>query len=218
MNLGNSIGGITLMLLAIVWLAVFVPQWASRAQEPSTAALRSKQKSDRMNSGFSPTELQLLRLTRTRAQMGSVAISGAFVWIGLFFLTSGTPVGFILWPVALIVIVAGLLSAAAYRRLLVVAGNSGTRRQQQLSESSLTASPSLRATPLQRRSWAPNPLPQPLQERKVGEFVMRGSKVVPLVETSSSRTPKEAGEVEPAAIPETASIQIDEILRRRRAN
>lgn len=218
MNLGNSIGGITLMLLAVVWLAVFVPQWANRAQEPSKSESRISNRTQQTGAKFSPQELQLLRLTRTRAQMGSVGVSGAFVWIGLFFLVSGTPVGFVLWPVGLVVVMATLLSIAAHRRLLVFAGSSGSRRQERLSASSQATNVTLRATPLPRRGWEPNPMPKPLQERQVGELVMRGAKIVPLTEVSSSAETQGNQSTERVSGPETASIQIDEILRRRRAN
>lgn len=75
MNFGNSIGGITLMVLAVVWLAVFVPQWARRAQEPiSGHRSRSRKDAERAHANLSASELQMLRLTRTRQQLSLIHI------------------------------------------------------------------------------------------------------------------------------------------------
>lgn len=213
MNFGNSIGGLTLMLLAIVWLAVFVPQWARRAQEPRVS-LRERQRfvADRNTSALSSLELQMLRLSHTRSRMASVAVISVFLWIGVFFLTSGTVLGFLAWPIGAIVVVSALLSLAASRRLVVLAGDSRSTKVSRMAKSAKVAPVSLKAAPLARRAWIPNPMPEPIRERTTGEMVVRGAKVVPLVESST------AVESLPAASAEIQSAQIDEILRRRRAN
>lgn len=213
MNFGSSVGGLTLMLLSVVWLAIFVPQWARKAQEPSQPRRQRQNFSDnRSNSAQSALESQMLRLTHTRSRMAAVAVVTSFVWIGVFLLTSGTPLALLVWPIGVVVAGSAALSLAAGRRLMVLAGNSRSVRIDRLTTSSKAPAVNLSAQPLPRRGWTPSPIPDPIREHPAGEIVMRGAKVVPMVDVT---TPKAPVASEP---PEIRSAEIDEILRRRRAN
>lgn len=213
MNFVSSIGGISLMVLAVVWLAVFLPQWARQSEERGTGAVRkSNQLAQAATERLNPLEIQMLRLTHTRNRMGTLAATLGFAWVGVVFLTSGTFLAFLAWPIGLLAIGAAALALAASRRLTTLAvGNSG-RKAQRLGSMAHAPAINLKAEPLPQRSWQPTTIPQPIRQRPVGEVVVRGAKVVPLIDSVPER------KIETKTAPEIQSAQIDEILRRRRAN
>lgn len=217
MNLGNSIGGLSLMLLAVVWLAVFVPQWARRAEDHAdfeSSAARDREAS--LSRAVNPIDAQLIRLTHTRNRMGGLAVAGTFASMALVFFTSGTWLAALVWVAAVVTGLAGLLALAAARRITVLALQNNANRTVRLSNSSKLPPLSQRAAPLPRRDWQPSVMPQPIRQRPVGEVAVRGAKVVPIVDVTAR--PKAAPIAEPKVAREFDSAQIDEILRRRRAN
>ena len=217
MNLGSSLGGLSLMLLAILWLAVFVPQWAKKAQEdePTSRVLRADSRSS-TPAGLSPLELQMWRLRSTRKNMGLISLSTAFSAIVLGLLLGGTFLFFISWITAAVSLLSGLLALAANRRLVVLAVQNSSVMTQRMYQISKTPVFSAKTTPLPNRSWERPAIPKPINKKPVGEIVMRGAKIVPLVDPVPPPKPIAAQEPKPAS--EIDSGLIDEILRRRRAN
>lgn len=205
------------MLLAVLWLAVFVPQWAKRAEEGESRTRRDRTKSGQsVPSGLSPIELQMWKLRNTRKGMGLLALGSAFGAIVLGMLLNGTFLVFIAWVSTAISILSGMLSLAASRRLMVLAVRNSTAMTQRLSEIAKAPVFTAKATPLPKREWDRPAIPKPIRQQAVGEVVMRGAKVVPLVDPLA--VPKSTPIQESKSPAEIDSGLIDEILRRRRAN
>lgn len=217
MNLGSSLGGISLMLLAILWLAVFVPQWAKRAQEDESAPKRDRSKlGNSIPVGLSALEMQMWRLRSTRRGMGLLSLSAAFSAIVLGLLLGGTLLVFLAWITAAVSVLSGVLALAASRRLVVLAVQNSSVMTQRLSQISKAPVFSAKTTPLPRREWERPAIPKPITKQPVGELVMRGSKIVPIVDPVAPSQPAQAQDSKTSA--EIDSGLIDEILRRRRAN
>lgn len=211
MNLGNGLGGLVLMLLSVVWLAIFVPQWAKRSEEAENSASQRQSSLGQQlgQSTLSQSEIQLLRLTNTRNRMGALALVVAAVGALLAFLAAGTFLAGAGWTLVAVAFLSGGLSVAASRHRTKLVVQAKSDRDRQFSRAAQAQAVNLKAAPLPKRDWTPPGIPQPIRQTNIGQIVARGNQVVPIRVTS---TPVEK-------VPrEIAANEIDEILRRRRAN
>jgi hypothetical protein len=211
MNLGNSLGGLVLMLLSVVWLAIFVPQWAKSSEEADARGNKRHRETRAASSSsiLSASESQLLRLTYTRNRMGAVAAVSGIVGGSLALVSAGTFLAAVGWILVVVGILSGGLSIAASRHITTLALKSKYDRNGQLSRASQAPTVNLKTEPLTKRDWTPPAMPRSIQQVNVGQIVARGNKVVPIRDISApiKSAPKEI-----------APNEIDEILRRRRAN
>lgn len=196
MEFGN-IGGIALILAALVWLAVFVPSWARRSElrqiESRVAVKRNP-----------PT--QLMKLERTRNLFALVAV----------LLLAGTVAAAILGSTGLAVISA---IPAALATLVAIAAGKRLNRTLSLNYEARRSNRERLATELDRRGevvsgWTPNPLPKPLNAPKRGELVSNAEVIQLPTQQSTQQS------IEHSSEPQTQSLnsaEILEIMRRRRA-
>lgn len=196
--MGNSVGlgGVTLLVAAVVWLAIFVPGFSKRSEIRANSQLvRKDLRSHRKSQPQTPDD-QLRRLINTQRGfsvlfavflISSIAAAVAAVannlwWVGFSFLLT-------------FAFLTLLVSRAAGRRAEVIASDRHRSRQQARRQASKKAPSS------QSREWAPNPIPAPLNRVQVGEINDNFAEVVEI------RTEQNVW----------ASKDLDAILARRRA-
>jgi hypothetical protein len=196
--MGSSVGlgGITLVLAAVVWLLIFVPGYAKRSQLKETTNLVKKQhRAAQANLPLTPDE-RLTRLINTQrgfsvlfglmllAAIASAvaAISDGAWWFGFF-------------AAGLVGIVALFIQRAAGNQAAALAA--GRHRSKQAVRDSAKQTI---ARP-ESRDWTPNRIPAPLQQPQQGELAM------PLAEVIDIKVPKN----------KLTGSEIDAILARRRA-
>jgi hypothetical protein len=216
----NGSGGLMLLIIAGLWVGVFVPSWFKRSEdrqvERSTAKvvrgeIRDIKKTSSVNKISSIAE-QNYRLTLTRrifttiaffalaATIASIygAVSQIFYWIVTFIFST-------------IFVVSIIISRAAKRKSKQLLSSAVKTRSSNFATNYLNGLKSEvgavnAGIPVDTRAWQPNPLPAPKQ--RIGEL--------------ESPTLAEVVEIDLQVIknaPATLdSRALDEILRRRRAN
>lgn len=191
-----GLGGITLIVAAIVWLLIFVPGYTRRSQvKESSSLVRAEQKSQERATGISSDE-RLRRLINTQRSfsvlfvfflVGSIASSvAAFAnsaWWFAFWIST---------PLALVALFTQRAAGKQAARLA---------QQRQRNKQNIQARGRKAGNVAQNREWTPNPLPAPLQPSSAGEISL------PLAEVIDIQKPKNA----------LSSSEIDAILARRRA-
>jgi len=192
-----SLGGITLVLAAVVWLFIFVPGYAKRSQiKETTKLVRVAQRTERKSRAVTEDD----RLRRLIATQRSFSI--AFILAGLGAVASLVAAtaesswwfGFVITTVTSIT--ALFIQRAAANQAAKLAGNIHRTRQRVRGNASKT-----QAQIAKDRQWSPNPVPLPLSKDRQGELVQ------PMAEVIEISAPKKS----------LASKEIDEILARRRA-
>lgn len=216
----NGSGGLMFLIIAGLWLWVFIPSWFKRSQErqvakPISHELRQQAQGARSTVGRSPISNlaeRNIRLSMTNKIFSTIAffslatsiasiflaVSQIFYWIVTFifsvvFVTS--------WTIARAAKRKNLdvLAAASKRRSNVYASVANSLRYQD-------AESSIAGIPVDTRAWEANRLPAPRQ--RIGELELP--------------TLAEVVEIEERVIKKSQatldSTALDEILRRRRAN
>jgi hypothetical protein len=192
-----GLGGITLVVAAVVWLFIFVPGYTKRSQIKETtkliqAARRTEEKSrvltddDRLRRLISTQRgFSIIFILATLAAIASVVAATAqnSWWFGFA----------IAFPLSLGSLV---IQRAAASQAAKLAGNIHRARQRVRASASKS-----QAQIAKDRQWSPNPLPTPMPEVKRGELIQ------PLAEVIEISAPKKS----------LAAKEIDEILARRRA-
>ncbi len=216
----NGSGGLMFLIIAGLWLWVFVPSWFKRSQDRQVERSTIKQvrseiqtvKSAPQGSAISNIAEQNFRLTLTRrifaaiaffafvAAIGSVfaAVSQIFYWIVTFIFSVIFTVSF-------------AISRAAKRKSLQVISKASKSRSSIYAASAnamrgLDAQSVIAGNPVDIRAWEPNPLPAPKQ--RIGELQTPTLAEVVEIEERVAKKPN-------VTLDSTA---LDEILRRRRAN
>ena len=193
-----GLGGVTLVIVAVIWLLVFVPGYTQRSQITETAkyVIQQQRESDR-KIPMSKDE-QLRRLINT--QRGFSVLFGLFVLGAIALWVAAVPNQSLL-PLAAVALALALgsllVSRAAANQAAKLAGELHARRLEVRSKASKALSNSV-----DRREWTPNPLPAPLASLPKAE-----PEAAPMAEVIQLSQPKRV----------LTGSEIDQILARRRA-
>ncbi|CAB4638999.1 MAG: hypothetical protein F2624_00780 [Actinobacteria bacterium] len=216
----NGSGGLMLLIIAGLWVGVFVPSWFRRSQlrqveRKSSQSLRGEIKNIRQpiipGSRISLAQ-QSFRLQLTQTISSSVAV---FAFLGaiwtIFAAVSQIFYIFFSGGFLAIFIVSVALSRAARRKnrgILTRAAKNRAGMFSSAANSSITAEfiGDTAENPVNKRAWEPNALPAPRQ--RIGELTMQSLAEVVEIENRVAKN----------ATAELDSTALDEILRRRRAN
>ncbi|CAB4627837.1 MAG: hypothetical protein F2544_04210 [Actinobacteria bacterium] len=216
----NGSGGLMLLIIAGLWVGVFVPSWFRRSQlrqveRKSSQSLRGEIKNIRQpiipGSRISLAQ-QSFRLQLTQTISSSVAV---FAFLGaiwtIFAAVSQIFYIFFSGGFLAIFIVSVALSRAAKRKnrgILTRAAKNRAGMFSSAANSSMTAEfiGDTAENPVNKRAWEPNALPAPRQ--RIGELTMQSLAEVVEIENRVAKN----------ATAELDSTALDEILRRRRAN
>lgn len=195
--MGNSIGlgGISLVVAAVVWLLIFVPGYANRSQlKASEQMVRAEAKEARLAQPLSADQ-RLRRLLNT--QRGFSVLFGLSLLVVIATALAAISDG--IWWLAFAV--AGVIATLS---LLIqrAAGNQAAKlaAQRHRQRAAVRDSAQRQAKP-QSREWTPNRLPAPLATNQIGELS------APLADVIEIQNPKRS----------LTSSEIDAILARRRA-
>lgn len=196
--MGNSIGlgGISLVIAAVVWLLIFVPGYANRSQlKASEQLVRTEVKVAKRLAPIT-AEQRLRRLLNTQRGF-SVLFGLGFLGAIATALAAATD-GF--WWVAFsvitpITILALFVQRAAGQQAAKLAAQRHRERAAVLDRSKR------QVRKPESREWTPNRLPAPLTTNQIGELS------APLADVIEIQNPKKA----------LTSSEIDAILARRRA-
>lgn len=209
-----------LLIIAGLWVGVFVPSWFRRSQlrqveRKSSQSLRGEIKNIRQpiipGSRISLAQ-QSFRLQLTQTISSSVAV---FAFLGaiwtIFAAVSQIFYIFFSGGFLAIFIVSVALSRAARRKnrgILTRAAKNRAGMFSSAANSSITAEfiGDTAENPVNKRAWEPNVLPAPRQ--RIGELTMQSLAEVVEIENRVAKN----------ATAELDSTALDEILRRRRAN
>ncbi|MDG2497725.1 MAG: hypothetical protein P8M68_06060 [Aquiluna sp.] len=197
--MGNSVGlgGVTLVIAAIVWLLIFVPGYARRSQIKETSKLVASSRRAEKKLLPQTNDEKLRRLMATQRTFSIV-----FALTGLAAIASAAAAmaqnsWWFVFAIASLVSVASLLiQRAAGKQAATTAGKIFQGRQHVRTRAAKN-----QATSAKSREWTPNPMPAPISQNFAGELI------VPSAEVISITTPR----------PALAKQEIDKILARRRA-
>jgi hypothetical protein len=193
-----GLGGVTLVIVAVIWLLAFVPGYTQRSQinETSKYVIQQQREADRKIP--MTKDEQLRRLVNTQrgfaVVFGLSALGAVALWIAtvpnpglitIALVTSALAVAFL------------LISRAAATQAAKIAGAMHARRLEVRSKASKAL-----ANSSDRREWTPNPLPAPLASLPKAE-----PEPAPMADVIHISQPKRV----------LTGSEIDQILARRRA-
>lgn len=191
-----GLGGVTLVIAALVWLIAFVPGYAQKSQIEETSKFVRQQHKESLKAEPITKDDQLRRLLNTQrgfallfaaafigtATLGFIAISNqSLVWISALTGTVG--------------LLSLMVSRAAAKAATKLASDLHRNRVQVRSKAQ-------RNMQSQTREWTPNPLPAPLASLPKLEPIE-----APIAEVISIDKPRKV----------FSGSEIDQILARRRA-
>jgi hypothetical protein len=216
----NGSGGLMFLIIAGLWVWVFVPTWFKRSQEKQleksgTLAARSEiknLKSAAIKSPISHLAERSFRLTTTQRVFTAAAFFAFAGAISSIFMAV-SQIFYLIFSVifsAVFVISLAIVRAAKRKNAAILIAASRNRSNLYASVSNALKSQgvegSIAGNPVDKRAWEPNKLPAPRQ--RIGELEMP--------------TLAEVVEMDERAVKKTGvtldSTALDEILRRRRAN
>ena len=192
-----GLGGIALVLAAVVWLFIFVPGYTKRSQINETTKLIQAARRTEEKSRVPTDDDRLRRLLTTQRGFSIIFILTALASIASVVAATAQNSWWFGFAIALPLSFASLfIQRAAANQAAKLAGNIHRARQR------VRANASKSQTKIAKdRQWSPNPLPKPMTEARKGELLL------PLAEVIEISAPKKS----------LASKEIDEILARRRA-
>jgi HAMP domain-containing protein len=191
-----GLGGITLVVAAIVWLAIFVPGFSKRSELKANSSIVKRDAKVAQAKLPMTLDQQLNRLVNTQRLfsvvfamflIGSISAALAATANAAWWALSGT--------LGVLAILSILVSRAASVQATAIASKLHRTRQDVRKKASI------KRPNVENREWAPNPIPAPLNQPKVGELVNNLADVVDIQR--------------PANVFE--SKELDAILARRRA-
>ena len=191
-----GLGGITLVVAAIVWLAIFVPGFSKRSELKANSSIVKRDAKVAQAKLPMTLDQQLNRLVNTQRLfsviftmflIGSISAALAATANAGWWAMSGT--------LGVLAILSILVSRAASVQATAIASKLHRTRQDVRKKASI------KRPNVENREWAPNPIPAPLNQPKVGELVNNLADVVEIQR--------------PANVFE--SKELDAILARRRA-
>jgi hypothetical protein len=193
-----GLGGITLVLAAVVWLLAFVPGFTQRSQiqETSRYVLQQQRISDQKTPMTKDERLR--RLVNSQRGFSIFFGLGLISAIGFGVASVGNSA---LVPLAVVTGVLGLFSLVVSRAAANAASRLAGRLHSNRLEVRAKAARSM-SNPPASREWTPNPIPAPLSARPTPQPVE--IKIADVIEISKQRRTLSGSE-------------IDQILARRRA-
>jgi hypothetical protein len=216
----NGSGGLMFLIIAGLWLWVFIPSWFKRSQERQADKTSKRQvrrevrvaRSMTPRSEISNLAEQNYRLSMTQRFFSSIAffafaasIASIFLAVSQIFYWIVTVLFSAIFVVSLVILrsakrkSAEVISRASKSRSNVFASVSNSLRYQ-------AANSSIAGSPVDTRAWEANRLPAPRQ--RIGELEM--PTLAEVVEIDELVVKKSLATLD--------STALDEILRRRRAN
>ena len=192
-----GLGGIALVLAAVVWLFIFVPGYTKRSQINETTKLIQAARRTEEKSRVPTDDDRLRRLLSTQRGFSIIFILATLASIASVVAATAQNSWWFGFAIALPLSFASLfIQRAAANQAAKLAGNIHRSRQR------VRANASKSQTKIAKdRQWSPNPLSKPMTEARKGELLL------PLAEVIEISAPKKS----------LASKEIDEILARRRA-
>jgi hypothetical protein len=192
-----GLGGIALVLAAVVWLFIFVPGYTKRSQINETTKLIQAARRTEEKSRVPTDDDRLRRLLSTQRGFSIIFILATLASIASVVAATAQNSWWFGFAIALPLSFASLfIQRAAANQAAKLAGNIHRSRQR------VRANASKSQTKIAKdRQWSPNPLPKPMTEARKGELLL------PLAEVIEISAPKKS----------LVSKEIDEILARRRA-
>jgi hypothetical protein len=191
-----GLGGITLVVAAIVWLAIFVPGFSKRSELKANSSIVKRDVKIAQAQTPMTADEKLNRLVNTQ-RFFSVLFALFLIGSIVAGLATTTNAGW--WTAfgasALFAVLSILVSRAASVQATAIASKLHRTRQEVRKKAS-----SQRPI-IENRAWVPNPIPAPLNQPKVGEFVDNLADVVEIQRPENIFDSKE----------------LDAILARRRA-
>jgi hypothetical protein len=194
MDLPVGLGGVTLVIAAIVWLIIFVPGYTQRAQLKATTSLMRKEARE-VNRNRVLTDHD--RLARLLATQRGFSVLFALFLLGLIAAAISAAVDSSFWFLAAAAGVFSTLSLLVSR----AAASQAQAIAKRLHKSRQDVRSSAARARARSREWSPNPLPEPLAKRS---NLVEETPVADVIDISKPRRV-------------LASKDIDEILARRRA-
>ncbi|WP_415273814.1 hypothetical protein [Aquiluna sp. Uisw_065] len=192
-----GLGGITLVLAAVVWLFIFVPGYTKRSQIKETTKLIQSARRTQEKSRVQTDDDRLRRLISTQRGFSVIFMLSALAALASVVAATAQNSWWFGFAVALTLSFASfVIQRAAASQAAKLAGNIHRARQRVRASASKS-----QAQIVKDRQWSPNPLPTPMPEVRKGELVQ------PLAEVIEISSPKKS----------LAAKEIDEILARRRA-
>lgn len=198
----NGSGGLVFLVIAGLWLWVFVPSWFKRSEE----------RSELKRTVISTIDPRQRRLRTTRWVFGSLSISSLLGVSATIFLAFSENFFWIVTSLFGAIFLGSTLifRAAVMRQNELSFKNSRTRSSRKSHSQKVNLDEQIRdlisKNPADTRDWEPTPLPAPRQ--RIGELETPTLAEVVEIEDRVVKNP-------PALLDSTA---LDEILRRRRAN
>ena len=193
-----GLGGITLVVVAVIWLLVFVPGFTQRSQITETSKYVIQQQKDADRKLPMTRDDQLRRLVNTQRGFSVLFGLSFLVAVGLWIASVANPgLGFVAGLLSGIALLSLLVSRAAARQALKIAGAIHAKRVEVRSKASKTM-----MNAADKREWTPNPLPAPLASLPIPEVVE-----APMADVIQISDPRRA----------LTGSEIDQILARRRA-
>ena len=191
-----GLGGITLVVAAIVWLAIFVPGFSKRSELRANSSIVKRDVKVAQAKLPMTSDEKLNRLVNTQ-RFFSVLFAMFLIGSISAALAATTNAGW--WVLSIAVGILAILSILVSRAASVQASSLASklhRTRQELRKKASTKRPLL-----ENRDWVPNPIPAPLNQPKVGELVNNLADVVEIQRPANILQSKE----------------LDAILARRRA-
>ncbi len=193
-----GLGGVALVVAAVVWLLVFVPGFTQRSQisETSKYVIQQQREADRKIP--MTKDEQLRRLINTQRSFSVVFGLSFLAAVGLWVALVANPTLIVFATVLSVLSLASLmLSRAAANQAAKIANAMHSRRLEVRSKASTAM-----ASAADRRGWTPNPLPAPLASIPKSE-----PEVTQMADVIHISQPKRV----------LTGSEIDQILARRRA-
>jgi|TARA_B110000977_G_scaffold44051_1_gene59785 hypothetical protein len=192
-----GLGGITLVLAAVVWLFIFVPGYTKRSQIKETTKLIQSARRTQEKSRVQTDDDRLRRLISTQRGFSVIFILATLAALASVVAATAQNSWWFGFAIAFPLSLGSLIvQRAAAGQAAKLAGNIHRARQRVRASASKS-----QAQIVKDRQWSPNPLPTPMPEVRKGELVQ------PLAEVIEISSPKKS----------LAAKEIDEILARRRA-
>ena len=191
-----GLGGITLVVAAIVWLAIFVPGFSKRSELRANSSIVKRDVKVAQAQLPMTADQKLNRLVNTQRFF---SVLFALFLIGSICAAFATTANTGWWGLSvaggILAVLSFLVSRAASVQATALAAKLHRTRQEVRKKASI------KRPNIENRDWAPNPIPAPLNQPKVGELVNNLADVVEIQR--------------PANI--LQSEELDAILARRRA-
>ena len=197
MDIPVGLGGITLLVLAVLWLVIFVPGLSKRSQlKEASHIAQAEIKRQRALRKITPQD-QLRRLINT--QRGFSVLFALFALVTIATALAANILSawwFVFWPALLLSSFFMIVQRAAGIKANQMA-TSLHRTRQSVRQKAQQQTPKNQFS----REWTPNPLPEPIKSSTIGEIIKPNAQVIDIMKPKTS----------------LSSAEIDEILASRRA-